>query len=136
MTPTGTTILVLFNRPALAADVIPLASEVSLMTGCAERRISGRGPRECGRYAVAVALETTEVSSVVARVIASRVMAEDRGLPAIGGMAGIALHSRVRVISRFGRCAAARVVVTLIASASAAGIVSPCTTDEGGGGVA
>ena len=63
-------------------------------------------------------------------------MAEDRGLPGISGMARITLHSGVQVISGFGRCAAARIVVTLIASAGAAGIVSPRAADEGGGGMA
>ena len=55
MTPTGSTILVLFNRPPLAADVLILALEVSLMTGGAERRVLGRGPRERSRHTVAVA---------------------------------------------------------------------------------
>lgn len=63
-------------------------------------------------------------------------MAEDRGRPAIGGMARIALHSRAQVASRFGGCAATRIVVTLIAAAGAAGIVSPGAADEGGGGMA
>ena len=63
-------------------------------------------------------------------------MAEDRGRPAIGGMARIALHSRAQVAYRFCGCAATRIVVTLIAAAGAAGIVSPRAADEGGGGMA
>ena len=63
-------------------------------------------------------------------------MAEDRGFPGIGGMATIALHCRAQVASRFGDRAAARIVVAIIASAGAAGIVSPRAADEGGGGMA
>ena len=56
MTATGTAILVLFDCPAFPADVLVLAPEVSLVTGGAERRVSGRGPRERGRHTVAVAV--------------------------------------------------------------------------------
>lgn len=136
MTPAGATVFVLFDRPAFAADVPTLAPEVSLMTGGTEGRVAGRGPCERGRHTAAVAIETSGVSSVVARVITLKVMAEDRRLPGIGGMARIALHSGVQVISGFGCCAAARIVVTLIASTSAAVIVSPRAADEGGGGMA
>jgi len=51
-------------------------------------------------------------------------------------MARIALHVRAQVVSRFGSRAAASIVVTLIASVSAAVIVSPRPADEGGGGMA
>ena len=136
MTATGTAILVLFDRPALSADMLILAPEVSLVAGGTERRVLGRRPRERGRHTAAVAVETPGVSSVVARVVALRVMAEDRGFPGIGGMATIALHSRCQVVSRFGSCATARIVVALIASSGAAGVVSPRAADEGGGGMA
>ena len=136
MTATGTAILVLFDRAALPADVLILAFEISLMAGGAERCVSRRGPRERGRHTVAVAVEAPRVSSVVARVVALRVMAEDRGFPGIGGMAAIALHCRAQMVSRFGCRAAARIVMACIASARAAGIVRPRAADESGGGMA
>ena len=136
MTATGTAILVLFDRAAFPANMFALAPEVSLVAGGAERRVLGRRPRERGRHTAAVAVETPGVSSVVARVVALRVMAEDRGFPGIGGMATIALHSRAQMVSRFGSRSAAIIVVALIASAGTAGIVSPRAADEGGGGMA
>ena len=63
-------------------------------------------------------------------------MAEDSRRPSIGGMARIALNSRTQVVSRFGSGATARIVVALIASSGAAGVVSPRAADEGGGGMA
>ena len=76
-------IFVLFDSTAFSAIVITFTFEITLMTGGTEGRVSGRGVGKRKAYARAMAAATPWVPSMVAGVVASRVMTEDAWCPAV-----------------------------------------------------
>ena len=83
MTSATAAILVLFDSAAFSANVIVCSVEIICMTGSAVRRILGPAIHKRTDYAIAVAAATAWVPSVVARVVTSRVVAEDAWCPAV-----------------------------------------------------
>lgn len=91
--PTATaTILVLFDSTASSAIMIPFTFKITLMTGSAERRVSGRGIYKRYTYTITVATDTAWINSMITRVIPLAVMTEDGRRPAVCGMTAIALY--------------------------------------------
>ena len=84
MTPASAAIPVLFDSSAFSTNVIPFAFEITLMTGCAEGRVTGRGIDKRRGYYTAVAGATSWVDPVVARVVPVSIMAEAGRRPAVG----------------------------------------------------
>jgi len=83
MTSATTAIFVLFDCPAFSTNVIPFTFEITLMTGSAEGRITGREIHKRSGYYTAVAGATRWVDPVVAWVVPLRVMAEAGRRPAV-----------------------------------------------------
>lgn len=87
-----TAILVLFDGAIFSANVLIYTFELSRMTGGAIRRILGSGPGKCTVHTATMATVTPGISSVIARIIAIKIMAEVGRCPAIRCMADIALY--------------------------------------------
>lgn len=84
MTPASTAIFVLFDCPAFSTNVIPFTFKITLMTGSAEWRVTGRGIDKRSGYYTAVAGATRWVDPVIARVVPLSIMAEAGRRPAVG----------------------------------------------------
>ena len=82
-----------------------------------------------------MALSTTWIYTVVTRVVALRVMAEDAGCPAVGRMTYVTLHGRAQVSYWFG-CRTGGSIVAAVAVAGTGSIMGPGTAEEGRGGMA
>ena len=82
-----------------------------------------------------MATEAPGVDAVVARVIPRRTVTERARNPAAGGMAHVALYVGAQMPPGLGGGATA-IGVASITCPRGAGIVHPCTAQEGGGGVA
>ena len=93
-TAAAAAILVLFDRAVLAANVIAFAVEITLMTGCAEGCVLGRGVYKHAVDAIAVTAAAPGVVSVVTRVVPLRVVAKEGRRPARRYMALVALYRR------------------------------------------
>ena len=91
MTSTSAAIFVLLDGTVFPAVMIPLPFEVTLMTGRAERCVSGRGIDKRAVHAATVAAAAPRVVPVVARIVPLGVMAEAGRRPARGDMTRVAL---------------------------------------------
>lgn len=128
-------ILVLFDSAVFSPDMIAFAFEITLMAGGAEGRVAGRRIYKYGVYAGAVAAAATRVSSVIARVIPLRVMAEAGRRPAAGHMALVTLNRRRQMALWLeGRPAAGAVAV--VAPTNGGVVVNPDAVRESRRGMA
>ena len=134
MAAAAAAILVLCDSTASSTDVITGALEIIRMTGRAERLILRITPWDRAADGIAVTGRASGIPCVIARVITSRIMAEDIRRPGIRRVTDVALDGRVDMPNRLeGRAASG--TVTVIASAHGARIVEPAATDEGRGGM-
>lgn len=95
MTAATGAIPVLRNGTVFTADMIAFAFKIVRMTGRTVRGVLRPGIRNCIIYGTAVTCATARIIAMVTGVVPCWIMAEAGRRPAIGGMTGIALKSRV-----------------------------------------
>ena len=145
MTAIATTaaILVLFDCSVFTTNVSAFAFEIIRMTGSTERDILGKSIGN-DLAIIAMALDTTQVPAVVARIItgctrgiggAGTVIKLIRRCPAVCCMTGIALHGSSKMACSWLGSRAAASCMTGIAHTHRARIMNPGTTNEGGRGM-
>lgn len=134
MAATAAAIPVLCDGTVFTTDMIPFSFKITGMTGRTERCVLGPGPGTVSANCSTVAAVAARISSVIARVVTLRVMAETGWRPAVGGMTGVALCGGIQMSSWFGGCPIARRMAAF-AVIGAAGIMRPAAADEGRRGV-
>lgn len=130
MTTAAGAILVLCDGTVFTTDMIPFAFEITGMTGRTERCVLGPGPGDVSTDGSAVAAVTARIPSVIARVVALRIMGEAGRCPAVGGMTHVALFSGTQVSSGLGGRSIAGAVAG-ITVVDTAGVMRPAAVSEG-----
>ena len=130
MAATASAIPVLRDGTVFTTDMIAFAFEITGMTGRTERCVLGPGPGDVSTDGSAVAAVTARIPSVIARVVALRIMGEAGWCPAAGGMTHVALFSGTQVSSGLGGRAIAG-AVAVATSTRTTGVMCPAAVSEG-----
>ena len=133
---TAATVLVLRNSTTTTAIVVSLAFEITRVASstkwCVNQLIRIVITIDAGTGRAFVTAATTQIQSMVARIIPGRIMTEVSRYPAVSRMAHIALLAGRQVPRQLWYRAATRAMAGIAITAST-GIVHPDASNESGG---